>query len=178
MRSLLPDAATQTRLSASLRDQLAPWLSARPERLIAAFAPLPGEPDLLALVDRLPDFRWALPRVEGEHLHFHRYTSLADLHPGAFGIAEPAPDRETLPIEGIGLFLCPGLAFSPAGVRLGRGKGFYDRALAKADPQAIRVGVCFPTQLLPDLPAEPHDLPMHFIATPDGVESCPSAESR
>jgi 5-formyltetrahydrofolate cyclo-ligase len=61
------------------------------------------------------------------------------------------------------------MAFTKCGKRLGRGKGFYDRALAASDSESERVGVCFREQVLPELPVEVHDLPMHFLATPDGV---------
>lgn len=173
LRALRPAGEAAVALSQALRERLTPWLSARPERRIAAFAPLPGEPDLLALAERLPDFHWLLPRVvDGESLAFHRYQGLAELHPGAFGIAEPDPASPSVAITDIDLFLCPGLAFTPSGVRLGRGKGYYDRALAGARPDAVFVGVCFPSQLQSSLPAEAHDRPMHHLATPDGILDC------
>ena len=55
------------------------------------------------------------------------------------------------------LVLVPGLAFSRAGHRLGRGGGFYDRLLAGRARNATTLGVCFATQLLESMPTEPHD---------------------
>lgn len=103
---------------------------------------------------------------------FRRFSRVEDLTAGAFGIAEPAADSPPGDLREIDLFLCPGLGFSPAGVRLGRGKGYYDRTLAGARSDAIRVGVAFREQILPFLPAEAHDLPMHRLAGPDGLADC------
>ena len=55
------------------------------------------------------------------------------------------------------LVLVPGLAFSHAGHRLGRGGGFYDRLLTGRAQGAVKVGICFASQLLDAVPTEPHD---------------------
>ncbi|MDR2253840.1 MAG: hypothetical protein LBD97_08310 [Bifidobacteriaceae bacterium] len=69
------------------------------------------------------------------------------------------------------LVLVPALAVDRSGTRLGRGGGWYDRALAHAAPEALVLGVCFPSELLPagTLPHEPHDLPVHGALTSEGV---------
>ena len=89
-----------------------------------------------------------------------------DLTPGHYGIPEPRPD---LPAEAAvpsgALWLIPGLAFTPRGLRLGRGRGYYDRLLA-AHPGGIRVGLAFDCQILPDLPHSPWDIPMDWVLTP------------
>jgi 5-formyltetrahydrofolate cyclo-ligase len=110
-----------------------------------------------------------LPRVAGSELVFH-FSGAGELQAGSFGIGEPPAGAPRCPAGGIELVFCPGMAFSRAGLRLGRGKGFYDRALAGSP--AIRVGVCFREQVLPALPADPHDQAMDFLATPDGVVRC------
>lgn len=125
---------------------------------------------LLDLLTEFPDRRWALPRVSGDQLDFH-FATPADLVVGAFGILEPSANAESCPLDAIELFLCPGMAFTTGGSRLGRGKGYYDRVLA-ASPGAIRVGVCFREQVLQELPVASHDQPMHFLATPDAVRAC------
>jgi 5-formyltetrahydrofolate cyclo-ligase len=55
------------------------------------------------------------------------------------------------------LVLVPGLAFSRAGHRLGRGGGFYDRLLAGRARDAFKLGICFSLQLLECVPIEDHD---------------------
>ena len=173
LRASLPDPAAQLAQSAEICRVLHAWLAQRAERMVSAFSAIPGEPQLLPLLAGLPDHRWAFPRIDGDSLHFHYTDSiLSGLQAGPFGIAEPRPDAPLCPIEAIEIFLCPGLGFTRNGKRLGRGKGYYDRTLPQADSESIRVGVCFREQVHPELPADPHDMPMHFLATPDGVVEC------
>jgi 5-formyltetrahydrofolate cyclo-ligase len=143
-----------------------------PSRTVAAFAPLHGEVDLLPLLAAAPDIRWVLPRVEQTALVFHATPDPEALVTGAFGISEPLSHLPAVHPEEIDIFLCPGLGFTPGGVRLGRGKGFYDRALAAARAGSVRVGVTFASQILPELPTEPHDLLMQYLATANGVQGC------
>lgn len=126
-------------------------------RVIAAFAALPGEPDLRPL-----DWGGAktilLPRVDGEILVFHRVVDTKHLKPGAFGVLEPDPAQcPTADPATAALIFIPGLAFTSDGRRLGRGRGYYDRLLATLPESVLRVGVCFPDQIVADLPREPHD---------------------
>ncbi len=141
------------------------WLAAHPAlQTVAVFSAVPGEVDLSELVARHPDHRWVYPRVDGHGLTFHTVKNPEhDLVPGAFGIREPSPTRPEIPIAHIDAFLCPGLAFDSRGGRLGRGRGFYDRILAEARPDAERIGVCLPNQIVPDTFAEPHDIHMHEV---------------
>jgi 5-formyltetrahydrofolate cyclo-ligase len=141
------------------------WLSAHPERrTIAVFSALPGEVDLTEIVVSNPGRSWAWPRVEGDDLHFHQVENPdAQLMPGAFGIREPSADLPVTAVERIDAFFCPGLAFDPRGGRLGRGRGFYDRMLAKARPDALKIGVCFPWQIVADTFPEAHDVIMDEV---------------
>jgi 5-formyltetrahydrofolate cyclo-ligase len=137
------------------------WLTARPGlRTVAVYSPLPGEVDLSPALIALPDRRWVYPRVTGHHLTFH---SGENLTPGAFGILEPAPGSPEIPLGEIDAFLCPGLAFDWNGGRLGRGRGFYDRLLAQARPDALKIGIGFPEQLVADTFSEAHDIRMDEV---------------
>lgn len=62
------------------------------------------------------------------------------------------------------VFLVPGLAFDPRGVRLGRGRGWYDRLLAQ-HPRGIRIGLAYEFQVVPCLPEAPWDVRMHAVVT-------------
>ena len=162
MRRLLRDRTLDSRPVNRILDA---WLTHRPAlQTLAVFAPLPGEVDLMELTARHPERRWVYPRVTGQNLTFHVVkTPAADLASGAFGILEPSPDLPEIPLEEIDAFFCPGLAFDPDGGRLGRGKGFYDRMLANARPDALKAGVCFPCQIIADTYAEAHDIHMDEV---------------
>ena len=66
------------------------------------------------------------------------------------------------------VFLVPGVAFDARGVRLGRGVGWYDRALGR-HPRGIRIGLAYEFQVVPSLPEAPWDVRMHAIVTEAGV---------
>lgn len=166
MRALLRDHPSNPE---PVRHALAQWLATRPHlQTIAVYSALPGEVDLTALLAENPERHWAYPRVSGDHLTFHLVDD-PEIHltPGAFGIREPSPMTPEIPLDRIDAFLCPGLAFDTRGGRLGRGRGFYDKLLSKARPDAEKIGVCFPSQIVADTFAEPHDIHMdHVICGP------------
>lgn len=107
-----------------------------------------------------------LPRCEGSGMVFCRYDGR--LAPDRFGI--PSPVTEPWP-DTIDLMLVPALAFDRQGCRLGRGGGFYDRALA--DYNGESVGVIRDAFVLDELPVEAHDKKVGFLVTEKGVYICP-----
>jgi 5-formyltetrahydrofolate cyclo-ligase len=68
------------------------------------------------------------------------------------------------------IIFVPALAIDHLGHRLGKGKGFYDRALAHLPGKAKRVAVIFDEELLPEVPAESHDLAVNAVITPSGFK--------
>ena len=129
------------------------------------YYPLPDEVDVRPLikVGYESGKRILLPVVRGEELELHLYEGDDSLLEGAFGIMEPtgslfAPEN----YHEIRLALIPGIAFDRVGHRLGRGKGYYDRLLPKLKETKL-TGICFPFQLLDEVPAEPHDIPVAEI---------------
>lgn len=162
MRALAKDAP---RDPAPVNAALGRWIDGRSSlHTIATFSALPGEVDLTELSAARPGIRWVYPKVIGDDLTFHHVRNpAADLVRGAFGILEPRAELKAAPVESIDAFLCPGLAFDAKGGRLGRGRGFYDRLLAKARPDALAVGVCFPWQMVDDTFPEAHDVVMDAV---------------
>lgn len=162
MRSLL---RTVTADPAPVILALNHWLTHHPKLLtLAVFAALPDEIDLSSLILAHPHRQWAYPRVCNDQLSFHLVTHPpSQLSPAAFGILEPIASRPEIPIPSIDAFLCPGLAFDPHGGRLGRGKGYYDRMLANARPDALKIGVGYPYQIISNTCSEPHDIHMDEV---------------
>jgi len=103
------------------------------------------------------------PRVADSHLQFARVNPAEAMAPGAFGILEPA--GESISLREINLLFVPGVAFDLAGHRLGYGKGYYDQSLADASNATLRVGLAFSLQIVPQLPAEGHDVRMDLLIT-------------
>lgn len=107
--------------------------------------------------------RILLPVVKGDDLELRIYTGPQDMKIGAYGIEEPVGETFTDYAE-IDFIAVPGVAFDREGNRLGRGKGYYDRLLPRI-PSAFKAGICFPFQLIDQVPTEPFDICMDIIIT-------------
>ncbi|MEI4273087.1 5-formyltetrahydrofolate cyclo-ligase [Klenkia sp. LSe6-5] len=133
--------------------------------VVAGYVPTAEEPGHGSLVDALgPGALLPVVPPAGRVLAWARAAALVE---GRFGLLEPTGPR--LPPEALGeasVVVVPALATGRDGGRLGRGAGFYDRALRHASPDAVLVGVVFDEELLPTVPTEPHDVRLHAVVTP------------
>jgi 5-formyltetrahydrofolate cyclo-ligase len=157
------EASAQAR--ALLRRQTV-WQEARS---ILFYAPMPAEPDVSPLLEEAlaTGKTVVLPRFLAETGAYEacQVKNLArDCAPGKFGITEPAAHAAPFPLKRLDFVLAPGLGFNLSGQRLGRGRGFYDRLLARIS--APKCGVAFDSQVVGTIPAEAHDIHMNFILTP------------
>ena len=137
---------------------------------VCAYVPVGSEPGSIELIDSLHrrGVRVLLPvaRSDVEGLQWGGYRP-GELVAAPFGLREPAPPwLGADAIADASVILVPGLAVDRRGVRLGRGAGFYDRALPLADPGARRIAVVRDDELVDALPAEPHDVRMTHALTP------------
>jgi 5-formyltetrahydrofolate cyclo-ligase len=133
--------------------------------VVAGYVPTPEEPGHGELVHALgPGALLPVVPPSGRVLAWARGTELAT---GRFGLQEPVGPR--LPPEALAeaaVVVVPALAVGLDGGRLGRGAGFYDRALRFAAPDAVLVGVVFDEELLPSVPVDAHDVGLHAVVTP------------
>lgn len=107
----------------------------------------------------------AVPKVYGDDMKFIVLTDLTQVSRGYAGIPEPIADEPVAEDE-TALVLMPGLAFDPAGHRVGYGGGFYDKYL-EAHPGHKLVALCYPFQLLDHLEVEEHDIPVDRVICAD-----------
>ena len=105
--------------------------------------------------------RVAVPKVYGNEMKFLWLDDFTQVAEGAYTIPEPVFDE---PVAGdeTALIIMPGLAFDPAGHRVGYGGGFYDRYL-EAHPHHRLVALCYPFQLFDHLVVEDHDVPVDLV---------------
>ncbi|MFZ5816252.1 MAG: 5-formyltetrahydrofolate cyclo-ligase [Bacillota bacterium] len=144
-------------------------------RSLLLYLPIRGEVEtgLLAEAARAAGKRLLLPRVEREpvpRLWLHQWVG--EPVAGAYGIQEPAPDWPRVEPGEVDLAVVPGVAFDRTGNRLGYGGGYYDRTLPLMGRGRF-VALAYAFQLVEALPAEPHDVRLHGIATEEGVIRCP-----
>lgn len=134
---------------------------------VAAYAPVGVEPGPPDLPDRLLALGWRilLPIVtgRGEPLLWAAYDGR--LETGPLGLRQPTGPPEPLRCD---LVIAPALAVDRRGARLGRGGGYYDRALgAVADPTPV-LAIVFDSELLDAVPTTPQDHPVDAVITPQG----------
>ncbi len=101
--------------------------------------------------------RLALPRVQGSELSLREVRDFFELSGCYRGIPEPGADCPAISPEEVDLFVVPGVCFDRSGARLGRGGGHFDRLLARAGPRPLRVGLCYASQIVEQVPTEAWD---------------------
>jgi 5-formyltetrahydrofolate cyclo-ligase len=108
-------------------------------------------------------------------LDWASYEGPESLRPGPRGLTEPtgAP-RGVTTVSRADLVIVPALAVDRRGVRLGRGGGSYDRALARVGPQVPTIALLYDAELLDEVPAAPHDQRVRLVARPEqGITELP-----
>ncbi|HUX02219.1 MAG TPA: 5-formyltetrahydrofolate cyclo-ligase [Phycisphaerae bacterium] len=161
----------------------------RRARTLMAFLSMPTE------IDTWPLIRWAwgegkrvaVPRIEPPLTETDRALGGREIEPvlleradvpaavehpavrpGAMGILE-VPDAPPLAVAELDVVLVPCQALDRRGNRLGKGGGFYDRFLARADLRADLVAVAFREQILDEMPVTENDRPVPTIVTDAGI---------
>ena len=138
-------------------------------RRIAAYVPMGREPGSLRLLDMLRDggTEVLLPVVVADGLDWARYAGAGELIAGALGTQAPAAPRlGPSALATADAVLVPALAVDHRGVRLGRGGGYYDRALAALPPGARLAALLHDGELVERLPADPWDTTVTSVVEP------------
>lgn len=146
-------------------------------RNIAAYNPLPSEPGpadfAQALLDQARTVFLPVSLPDGTLAWAEADSALKPgaLKPGALGVAEPTGARyNSNVLRSCGLVVVPALAVDKQGMRLGKGAGYYDRALACIAGAGVRLAaVVYEDEVVASVPAEAHDRPVDFIVSPSGI---------
>jgi 5-formyltetrahydrofolate cyclo-ligase len=137
---------------------------------VAAYLSVGTEPPTGPLIERLVNAgtRILMPVICGAELDWAVYDPAAGLRAGPLGINEPVGDRlGPDSLAAVDLVVVPALAVDATGQRLGRGRGYYDRALVGVT--APVVAVVFDSEVVSRVPAEPHDRAVDAIVCPAGL---------
>lgn len=137
---------------------------------ITCYLPFGNEPDTELFID------WAMENqievllpVSNSDGSLHWVMFDGSTEEGIYGFQEAT--GEIHEPKNIDLAIIPALAVDMDGVRLGKGKGFYDRALLEFVPLPPVIAVVFDEELLSSLPAESHDQPVDAAVTPSGIKN-------
>jgi 5-formyltetrahydrofolate cyclo-ligase len=134
-------------------------------RAIMFFVSFRSEVETVPMIRRVLDEgkRVILPKVKGKGLELFEINNFdKDVSPGAWGILEPceiAPAK----LDDLDIIIVPGAAFDEQGNRLGYGAGFYDKLLSVFKKPTV--ALAFEEQIVPNVPADPHDVPVKKIVT-------------
>lgn len=148
--------------SERLSEQLGQFCLDQKLSTVAAYYPISGEPDIKPFLD------WALsggikvllPVVSGQNLDWVEFDGKTNF--GSLGFEEGSGKKAKL--ESAEAIFVPALAVDLFGNRLGKGKGFYDRALASAKQKTI--AVVFDEEILLSVPMQEHDRRMSAAISP------------
>ncbi len=155
-----------------LNEQLA--LAVSSGSTVCAYVPVGTEPGSVELLDMLlqRSRRVLLPvaRTTGDgtamRLRWGEYRP-GELVRAHWGLLEPPepwlPESALAEAE---MVVVPALAVDYRGARLGRGGGFYDRSLDDRNPHARLIAMVRDVEFVAELPADPHDVPMTHVITP------------
>ncbi len=138
--------------------------------VVSAYWPIRSEVDVRPLIAalRARGQAVALPQVTPDGLVFRLAAEGDALSHGGFGLSEPGPDAPAVDPRAL---LVPLAAFDRRGHRIGYGKGYYDRALARLDARerALAIGIAFSAQEIPVVPDGPYDRALDGIVTEAGL---------
>ena len=156
-------------------DLLQREITALSPRRVASYLSSPPEPDTLRLIGWLSATRVevllpVLTTTENGSISapdWARYAGPDELTTGPHGIVQPtSAPLGAASLETSDLIVLPGLAGTRSGERLGRGGGWYDRALGDAAAQARTILLLNDDEVLAELPTQPWDRTVDLIITP------------
>ena len=156
---LSPDE--KTRLSEMILSEIEQLPEFKKAKNILLFRSLPDEVITHDFLDKWREHKCLLlPAINGDELELRYYEGGENLKTGSFGIQEPQGELFA-EWDNVDVILVPGVAFDRNRNRLGRGKGYYDRLLPKLS--GVKIGVCFPCQLIDRVPCREWDVKVDKI---------------
>ena len=157
----------------ALADHLMETPELRQAATVAAYVSVSSEPGTGPLLDRLhaAGKRVIVPLLRADNdLDWGTYDGPDGLRTARRGLLEPAgPPLGPEALTSADVVLVPGIAVGNDGLRLGRGGGSYDRALARVTDGTFVCVLLNSEEILDSVPRDDHDLPVTAVATEEGV---------
>lgn len=157
------------RKSESIKKRLFSTPEYKNSKVVMLYASMEHEVNTSDMIDEALEMgkRVVLPLVVGlgKIIAKEIENRTTDLEKSTYGIYEPRGSNKEVPPGGIDIFIVPGVAFDKKNVRLGRGKGYYDRFLEKVGRQKTTIGLAFDFQIVDQIPKSPTDVPVSKVIT-------------
>ena len=136
------------------------------KKIATCYLAINNEPDIKTVIDQLiKNKKTVAVCAFFKKLNEYKLVKLSNLENLKIGPYQiPQPSTLTLiDPKDIDLAFIPGLAFSEGGLRLGYGKGVYDKLMANTN--ALKIGIAYDFQIIDNFSSESHDLRVDFIIT-------------
>lgn len=150
-------------------------------RSCSAYLPTTDEPDITGFLDwaREHDVRVLVPRSRDDGLLDWGELSNSALEQGKFGIVEPTGERlSPLAVNDVDVMIVPASSVDRRGMRLGWGRGYFDRTLGSMASRPPVYAVVYDHELVDDLPSEVHDQAVDGVVTPSHTRRFPKVAGR
>lgn len=164
------------RATEGLSTHLAQLVTELGARAITAYLPTQDEPDIR------PFLQWALGEGIRVLLPISRDDGLLDWVAydegeetiGLFGMPEAVGELlGPIAVHEVDLMLIPAAAVDRSGMRLGWGRGYFDRTLGSMETSPPVYAVIFDSELVDEVPTELHDKAVDGAVTPAGIVRFP-----
>lgn len=166
------DDASRSAARDALTERLRELVLEHGARSVSCYLPVGGEPDttgFLAWAEQ-EGIETLLPSAREDGLLDWIRPSGDGFVTGAFGIPEPLGEiLSPLAVGEVGLMLIPAAAVDRRGVRLGWGKGYFDRSLGSMGARPPVFAIVHDDEVLESLPSDSHDVPVAGFVTPQRV---------
>ncbi|MDQ1111008.1 5-formyltetrahydrofolate cyclo-ligase [Microbacterium testaceum] len=155
---------------AGVTEQLDALVARLGARSISCFLSTPTEPGTHAFVRAAVDrgIRVLLPITrEDGLLDWSVATADTEITEGLFGVPEPVGDvLGPIAVNDVDLLIIPAAAVDHHGMRLGWGRGYFDKTLGSMEKCPPVYAVIFDNELIDDVPRDVHDQPVTGVVTP------------
>ncbi|MCP2637679.1 5-formyltetrahydrofolate cyclo-ligase [Microbacterium sp. HD4P20] len=168
-RQLLSEQAREE-AAHGIRAQLDALVADLGVRSMSCFLSTTTEPDTRAFVTDAAarGIRILLPvtRTDGL-LDWAVATADGDIAEGMYGLPEPVGELlGPIAVNDVDLLVIPAAAVDSTGMRLGWGRGFYDKTLGSMEHCPPVYAVVYDSEVIDQVPRDVHDQPVTGIVTP------------
>ncbi|MEV8266940.1 5-formyltetrahydrofolate cyclo-ligase [Microbacterium sp. NPDC076911] len=168
-RHLLSEAALET-AGTGIREQLDALVERLEVRSMSCYLSIQTEPDTREFVVEAVrrGIRVLLPVTRADGLlDWAVATDDGDVAEGLFGLTEPTGELlGPIAVNDVDLLVIPAAAVDASGMRLGWGRGYFDKTLGSMEGCPPVYAVVFDTEVLDEVPQDLHDQPVTGVVTP------------
>ena len=153
-RNLLDHDLSNVKPSNDVIDKLKELINGK---IVCTYIPIDSEIDILPALSTSEFLNTTF--MDGDSLQICQYDE--PFIRNKYGVLEPEVPKLNFETE---VFIVPGVGFTKAGDRLGRGGGHYDNLLQR-NSEVIKIGICHDFQIVEQLPIQDHDVGMDYVFT-------------